>query len=82
MANITITIGGLSATRTYADNNKAQTALLLYHQAYGLGGTTNQQKLEAIIDKIAAMVREKAALEYEQNARNNAALEAASLFDF
>lgn len=79
---ISITSGPLSASRTFQNDSKAQAALLAFHSAFGLGGTTNQEKLLAVIDWFTGHVQDKAVLKYVEDARVNTETEADTLYGF
>lgn len=61
MASITITVGAVTATRTYADNARAGQALGLFADAVGIPGNLGAQaRLEAVVDELARIIVHRA----------------------
>lgn len=79
---ISIQVAGVTASRTFANDSKAQATLLAFHTAFGLGGDTNQEKLLAIVDWFAGFVRDKAVLKHVENARATTESEANNTYGF
>lgn len=79
---ISITVGALSARRTFQNDSKARDTLLAYHENLNLDGDTNAEKLAAVLDHWIADARQKARQEHMEQARDAAATEADTLYGF
>lgn len=68
---ISIQVGPLTATRSYANDAKAGAALLAFYDTFDLGSSdaSNREKLEAVLDWFTGIVRDKAILHYVQTQR-------------
>lgn len=81
-STISISVGALPASRTFQNDQKVRDTLLAYHTNLRLGGTTNAEKLAAILDYWIADARQKARQGHMEQARDNAATEADTLYGF
>jgi hypothetical protein len=81
-SKLSIQVGALSAERNYSNDAKVSATLLAFYDSFNLGpaNATNQQKLLAILDWFAKFMREKAMQQYEETARDEAAIEGAALY--
>lgn len=80
---LSISTGPLSAELNYANDTKAQAALLAFYAAFNLGPptATNQEKLQAIVNWFALFVRNKAILYHIEQSRAAATTEGNALYD-
>lgn len=61
MASITITVGPVTATRTYADDARAGQVLGLFADAVGIPGNLGAQaRLGAVVDELARIIVHRA----------------------
>jgi hypothetical protein len=79
---ISIQVAGVTASRTFANDSKAQATLLAFRTAFGLDGTTNQEKLLAVVDWFTGFVQNKAVLKYVEDARATTESEAGNTYGF
>jgi hypothetical protein len=81
---ISISTGPLSASRTFANDTKAQATLLAFYQAYNLGpaDATNTAKLQAVVDYMLNLVAGKAQQLYVEQARDSAVTGAQTTYGF
>lgn len=79
-----ISVGPLTASKTFANDTKARDTLLSFYTAYNLGPTdaTNQQKLQAILDWFVVYLRNQAVTKYETDKVQTARTEGEALYGF
>lgn len=84
MTTLQIQVGALTRSRTYANDTKAQAALLTFYLDHNLGpvGATNGQKLDAIIDWITGYIADKARQRHMQLARDASVSQATQDYGF
>lgn len=81
-STISISVGALSASRNFQNDQKVRDTLLAYHTNLQLGGSTNAEKMAAVLDYWIQDVIEKARRGHTEQARDDAAGEAATLYGF
>ena len=80
MATITITVGAVSATRTYADNQKAGQVLGLFADAVGVDPELPaQERLEGTIDELVGIIVHRARNQHVESVAAVAVGEAGSI---
>lgn len=80
MADITITVGAVTATRTYADDQKAAAALDGYADAEGIDpDLPAQERLGAVIEQLVAYIVERARNQHIAEAAQTARGEAQNI---
>ena len=81
---ISIATGALSASRTFANDTKAQATLLEFYQSQRLGpaNATAAQKLTAVVDHLIEHIVRKARLQYVEEARATAETGAETTYGF
>ena len=81
---ITIQVGAVTATRSFADDAKARAALLKFYESQGLGAAdaSNPEKLTAVLDWFLRHVRAEAITQHTDAARKASRTEAESAYGF
>lgn len=81
---LSITVGTLTSSRVFANDQKARATLLTFYDSLALGPTdaTNQQKLDLIVDWLVRYLADKAVQRYVETSKTTASEEARLLYAF